>query len=116
MQTFKRLSEPLATQASLVPRQSFVHCAGNSVVTIDIGVPLPARRSPTRERTRWPWHDIDIGDSFLIPFPLACDRGLRRRMQQGVAAAVSQVNHAKRSTKRWTQRTVDDGIRVWRVE
>ena len=67
-------------------------------IEIEKGVPPP----PTHKGKKYPFGDMDVGDSFLVP-----------------GAKVTTLSVAKRDYERGGRkficRTVDDGVRVWRV-
>lgn len=68
------------------------------MIKIEKGVPLPVHKS-----TRYPWHDLEIGDSFIIS----------DRTRGSVSSLASY--QGKRTGK--TFRVSEDGdcFRVWRV-
>lgn len=77
---------------------------------LEKGVAIP---EPTRNtHTKYPFKVMEVGESFLTPFEDGVNRSL---MQKRIYAAVSWANkhYAPRS---YITRTVDDGMRVWRVE
>lgn len=65
---------------------------------IDKGIEIPQPRS------EYPFGEMEIGDSFLAP----------KEKIKGVRAAASE--YGKRKSKRFMTRTVEGGVRVWRVE
>ena len=65
---------------------------------IDKGIPLP----PVEHRCTYPWHTMEIGDSFLMP--------------AGKTPYSVITNIHKRTNKRFEARRTDQGWRVWRVE
>jgi len=84
------------------------------MITIDKGIPIPERQrgSGVLPDNEYPWHELEVGDSFLL-------RG----------DAVRQRNRAEVSFQTWkarwniapgdykiVTRRVDGGLRVWRVE
>ena len=74
---------------------------------VDKGV----RYSRRRIGTVYPWDDMDIDDSFFVPFrPGETAKNARGR----IASAASSA--ARSRGTRYTLRTRDDGVRVWRVE
>jgi len=58
---------------------------------------------PTAVRVKYPWHTMNVGDSFLSPTPFETTR---------VAAAVA----SKRYGKHFTARPTPHGPRVWRAK
>lgn len=79
-------------------------------IKIDTDVPLP---DAYRSRTRFPWKDMEAGQSFFAP-------GYKTA---GMAGPGKQMNlsHPRLSVpgSKWTVRTVTEngvsGVRVWRV-
>ncbi len=75
------------------------------LVPIDKGVPIPERvyTYAGRERQyRYQWRTMEVGDSFLAQISPTCPLA-------GIASR-------RFAPKRFTQRLVDGGTRVWRVE
>ncbi len=69
-------------------------------IKIEDGIPTP------EENRKYPWHEMEVGQSFLVTGGPRCVMALR-------AALHSFNRHNK--TKRFISRAVDDGVRVWRV-
>lgn len=67
---------------------------------VDKGLPIP--HAATRQR--YPWKEMDIGDSFFV-----ADGN-----QKSIACAAYQAT--ARLGWRFITRTVDGGIRVWRTQ
>lgn len=73
----------------------------NGKIEIETGVPLPHKG---RWRALYPWRDMIIGDSFFVP-------GKTPKTMTGSAA------HARKQLGfKFTLRSVDGGVRVWRIE
>jgi hypothetical protein len=63
---------------------------------IDEGIPMPEKRhSP-----KYPWKEMEVGDSFFVP-------------KRAFLASSASLRYAP---KKFSQRAVDGGVRVWRVE
>ena len=79
---------------------------------IDKGVPLPGNNNP--KNSKYPWQDMEIGDSFSVPID-----GVRG--PQMVAAAVSRgaqgakAKYGHRYSVRTTEENGKKCVRVWRV-
>lgn len=69
---------------------------------IEKKVPMPQRH----ERTDWPFADMNIGDSFLIPLNGESPQIVGNRASQAARAKGIHVSY----------RSLPDGVRVWRVE
>ena len=78
-----------------------------SAVQIDKGIPMPDRphgRANNGRSRRWPWDEMELGDSFL-----ATDA-----TQNSISAAGN--NASKRTGHKYTTSKCRDGVRVWRVK
>lgn len=74
---------------------------------IDKGIPLPPRGA-NGPRSRYPLADLEVGDSFFAPVVNGQEpRELLRRLS-GLPAT--------HKPKRFAMRTVEGGVRVWRIE
>ena len=72
-------------------------------IKIDKGVPI-SRLQRSGRRGIYPWQDMEVGDSFFAP---------DQTVTQMAGAASS--NH-KSTGRKYSCRTVDGGVRVWRVK
>lgn len=55
----------------------------------------------------YPLSDMEVGDSFLIP---------DATMDQKVRARFAVTQDAKRKDRKYTTRTIPEGLRVWRIQ
>jgi hypothetical protein len=80
-------------------------------IRIDKGVPLPSglSKSPNHD---WPFHQLEVGDSFFIPYPDG-DKAMRIRVS---AAAQAAERNKRAAGKKFATRAVPGGARVWRVQ
>ena len=71
-------------------------------IAVEKDVPLPA---PLRGSGKYPWRSMAVGDSFFVP-------GMT------TASIAGSVHSAYKRLPGWkfTSRTVDGGVRVWRIE
>ena len=69
-----------------------------NAIRIDRNIPLPEGRTP------WPFHAMVKGESFLVPAKKAAT------LKSAVA-----VWHRKHPGDKFTIRTVDGGVRCWKV-
>ena len=77
---------------------------------IDKEVPMPA--SPhSRVTPKYPFDDMEKGDSFLVEWEEDVRDGI---IKTRLYAAVSRANKRLEGRK-FSQRTVQEGVRVWRV-
>lgn len=75
------------------------------MIEIEKGVPLPARpKRKGAQPTKYPYHKMEVGDSFLVPEPPKTFR--------------AQVNNWGRECngKKFCYRTTPEGVRVWRIK
>lgn len=73
---------------------------------IEKGIEIPIR---TDSRNKYPFRDMEIGDSFFVPndnLPPSASKNFCQFVQPG----------AKRLGIKITTRKVKDGFRVWRIE
>ena len=76
----------------------------NRAYKVDHDVPAPLRA------TKYPFNKLNIGDSFFAPFDEVFTPDKRYRVAAAAYAA------GKVQGKMFVTRTVDNGVRVWRVE
>jgi len=69
-------------------------------IKIEKGIPVPRASA-----AKYPWHDLDVGDSFLFPKSVSGDTSANN------AAAASK----RLAPKRFSVRKTTDGYRCWRV-
>jgi hypothetical protein len=73
------------------------------MIKIDKGILLPARSCKGRP-AKYPWRQMDVGDSFFVEARKSSDFG-------------GAINHARKTTGyEFISRSVDGGLRVWRVK
>jgi hypothetical protein len=72
--------------------------------TIEKGIPIPSASFGTPK-----YRQLGIGDSVLIP----CEKGsIEGRRAMAVAGSLNQ----RLKPSRFVSRTVEGGVRIWRVE
>lgn len=82
---------------------------------VDRGIAVPSKAAPTP----YPFDDMKIGDSFLIPYETEnpSERAISwNRAQTNVQQAFRNWrmnNPRKRSKQMLTTRSTDDGLRCW---
>lgn len=86
--------------------------------TFKIEKDIPFRRinfgNPGRPRI-YPYQDMLAGDSFFIPFP-SQEFAARVMTRNMVSASVTRNNNKYKGTRKFAQRTIKGGCRVWRVK
>jgi hypothetical protein len=87
------------------------------MIKVDRGIPIPARtvgRAGNKDGAvcKYPWHVMEIGDSFIFP-----DKGNVTHAQR--CASTHLVVRHRIARRRFTIRTItEDGrrvVRIWRV-
>lgn len=74
---------------------------------IEKGVPVPPKHKYGHDHGRttfFPWADMEVGDSFLVP---------ERWRQPAAACSMAQTRFPGR---RFISRVMPDGVRIWRVD
>jgi len=70
---------------------------------IEKGIPFSDGRSLIKRKCKYPWRDMEVGDSFLVTHV-----GQK-------AMAVTAKYHARKTGWRFRASTVENGVRVWRI-
>ena len=80
------------------------------MITIDKGMPMPAR---TSDKKKWPWAEMAVGDSFF-----AAGYSLVQNQMGNPRFSVTN-GRLKVPGSKWITRTVTEngikGVRVWRI-
>lgn len=78
----------------------------DTTVLVEKGIPIPEeKRGGKRYRvSKYPWEQMEIGDSFFIP---GCDT-----QQFSSRISVAQL----RTGYTFTARTAPEGVRIWRTK
>lgn len=74
-------------------------------IAIRKGVPLPRRNGGGRGNAKYPWHEMEVGDSFV--FPAGVTRGTNYR-----AAFAANERYAP---KKFATRSTPEGFCCWRI-
>ena len=68
-------------------------------IKIDKGIPMP-----TRSTEKYPFEKMEVGDSFFVP-------GL------GIRSVSTRVeDESRKSGRKFKSRSVEGGVRVWRIK
>lgn len=79
------------------------------MITIEKHVPIPARNHDSR--MKYPFHMMDVGDSFAVQASEGVDLELlTKRMRTTMGAAARRLN------RKFVLAIEGQGIRVWRAE
>jgi hypothetical protein len=70
-------------------------------IKVDKGVPLPSNITGVG---KYPWEDMEVGDSFLFPPDVKS------------SAAYSVSRHQKRKGRDYVVRATPQGLRCWRTK
>jgi hypothetical protein len=81
-------------------------------LAIEKGIPYPAKAE--RIVDRFQFADLDLGDSFLVPYPPSSNKLQHRRIQMGCGAVIADA-HRKLPSRRFSQRSENHGVRIWRI-
>ena len=86
---------------------------------IDKNIPIPPKQRPMTEQKKYPFHEMQIGDSFFIPKNLKYENKHRikntRNIRSSVINCLKKYN-AKNEPIKISTRTNEHGMRVWRIE
>ena len=76
---------------------------------VETGIPMPDGRQDSRYNYKYPWRQMNVGDSFFI----AAADDKRRKL-----ARIRSVMfyHNNKYPEQFEARIVDAGVRVWRTE
>jgi hypothetical protein len=77
------------------------------MIEIESGIPLPSE--PRGRKIKYPIAALQVGQSFLV----ACAPEDSRKQIKSVGSLCGL--HTKKTGHRFTSRTVEGGIRVWRL-
>ena len=101
--------------ASEKPSTSWAHLptperkmAKNDEFKIEKGIPMPLRSA--RSGSKYPFLEMAVGDSFFATVPEGKELGTHRNTLMANARYVTVKNGAV-----FCSRTVDNGVRIWRI-
>lgn len=75
-------------------------------IQIDKGIPVPPANM--RRKFKYPWRDMDVGDSFFVPEELAASASRSGRFYG--------LRHGKKFSRGAVTEGGVKGVRVWRIE
>ena len=78
------------------------------MIKIDKDVPMPDVRGGLGRKIKYPWPDMEVGDSFLV--------GDAAKSKKGLYHSIIFSPSKRYAPKRFSQRATPEGLRVWRVE
>ena len=81
---------------------------------IDKNIPIPDSRFGNKDGRppKYPLKDLEINDSFLIPYEEGIEKN---KMHSRASGSIANFNK-KYPEKKFVTRQIDDGIRVWRIK
>ena len=74
----------------------------SGLFAIEKGIPVPPHGNGST--AKYPWADLCVGDSFFVP-------GVKTNAMVG-----SKAHAAKKHNAKYSMRSVDGGVRIWRIE
>jgi len=86
-----------------------VKIATGELYAIDKSMPIELK---CNDRRRFPFFNMEIGDSFLIPKKEQSPEKAR----SSIGTAVVTFNKRYKKKIKVTSRVVEDGLRVWRIK
>lgn len=73
---------------------------------VEKGIPMP------RPAQAYPWADMEVGDSFLLP----CEPAEQNKVGNRARNAAASFAHKRKLDWRFSYRHVEGGVRIWRVK
>lgn len=87
----------------------------NDAIMVERGIPVPAKAVSPGRPTKYPWHSVEVGDSFFVPGMSTCKSQPDGRRRFACNNGEKWVSGSK-----WTMRNATkdgvQGVRVWRVK
>jgi len=77
------------------------------MIAIDKEIPIPESRKSTGRKRMYPFHDLDVGDSFFVE---------TNEPHHRVKSLLQSVRKSRFPDKKFTTRIVNGGVRCWRVK
>lgn len=104
MITTPRLITPEArTQARGIFRKE-----KNMTYEIESGIEIPEFKTGPKKPNKYPWQEMEVGQSFFLPDA--------PKEQRGYFISMAYAASRRYAPKKFTQRAMDGGLRIWRVE
>ena len=75
---------------------------------VEKDVPIPENVS-RGSKSKYPWDEMEVGDSFFVA-------DADKRKKKSISATISQHRKLNKNFGRFVTRSIDGGLRVWRVE
>ena len=79
---------------------------------IEKGIPIIAMNTSTGRPPKYPFHEMEVGDSFFIPSDAGRDA---RLVQASVMGTIRESRHRFTDQRKFCTRKVEGGVRVWRI-
>lgn len=78
--------------------------------------PFPKRKMKNaNKRQTYPFKNMEIGDSFLVPLPSGCP-GIAHCTTVKIHNARRMNNNPQLKNRKFSTRTVKEGVRCWRIK
>lgn len=84
-------------------------------ILIESGVPVPTAPRGGRRETRYPFAQLNAGESFWLPLPDSTEPLKFLRRMQSAFAAASKRHEGRKFVARLIDKDGDPGVRVWRT-
>ena len=78
----------------------------NFKVDKDIAPP-PTYKGVSQSKSKYPWDEMEVGDSFLVPYG--------NRQPLNLQSNMLTIGNSRRSGYRVVTKQEPEGIRVWRI-
>jgi hypothetical protein len=79
------------------------------MIEIENDIPIPPKTPKAGRKGAYPFAELEVGQSFFVPAPPG---KTNRQLQMAISGSAQHIT--KKTGHRFTSRTVDGGIRVWR--
>ena len=111
-----RARHSLEFQREVIARVLDTPKKGNPMFMIETGIEMPPRvyTGAGGAAKKYPFPEMEVGDSFY--FPAKGNSKVAKRRAVGRMTASAAGWSKKLPGRKWSVRTVEGGVRVWRVE
>ena len=80
---------------------------------IEKNIPIPS--IPKKNLLKYPFNEMEIGDSFFVPWSEE-EKKSKLRMQRKRTSILGSARNLKSNKIKIKTRKSEDGIRIWKVE
>lgn len=75
-----------------------------SLFIVEKNIKMPSAKKKKKRAEKYPWARMEVGDSFFVP-----------NKSTGAMSAAAVLAKKRHPTKKFSVRTMTDGVRVWRT-